>query len=236
MDKIIKKLNWDTNFFGFKVGKVVLENYSNIDSILSENDRSSFKLVYLFSNFEIKKPDSFSNTFMSLVDIKTTFVKNIDDSILPQPLIKEYVKTELTDDLIELAIQSGVYSRFKKDVNITESKFEDLYKLWIEKLVSKNNNEIILINETNDKINGFLCLGKKNNRADLIMGAVGKNSRGLGIGKQLFLETERIAHQMGYKEIQIVTQGLNKPACELYKKLGYKIEKEEYIYHLWKND
>jgi dTDP-4-amino-4,6-dideoxy-D-galactose acyltransferase len=173
---------------------------------------------------------------MSLVDIKTTFVKNINDSILPQPLIKEYIKTELTDDLIELAIQSGVYSRFKKDVNITESKFEELYKLWIEKLVSKNNNEIILINETNDKINGFLSLGKKNNRADLIMGAVDKNSRGLGIGKQLFLEAERIAHQKGYKEIQIVTQGLNKPACELYKKLGYKIEKEEYIYHLWKNN
>jgi dTDP-4-amino-4,6-dideoxy-D-galactose acyltransferase len=235
MEKIIEKLNWDTIFFGFNVGKVVLEN-NNIDSILSEYERSSFKLVYLFSNFEIKNQDSFPNTFMSLVDIKTTFVKNINDSILPQPLIKEYIKTELTDDLIELAIQSGVYSRFKKDVNITESKFEELYKLWIEKLVSKNNNEIILINETNDKINGFLSLGKKNNRADLIMGAVDKNSRGLGIGKQLFLEAERIAHQMGYKEIQIVTQGLNKPACELYKKLGYKIEKEEYIYHLWKNN
>ena len=66
------------------------------------------------------------------------------------------------------------------------------------------------------------------------MGAVDSIFRGKGIGRILFENAEKWAFENGYNEIQIVTQGDNKPACSLYESLGYKVDSMEYFYHIWR--
>ena len=51
--------------------------------------------------------------------------------------IKEYTDMETNDELDGLAIQSGIYSRYKVDPNIAAEHFEKLYKLWILKSVNR---------------------------------------------------------------------------------------------------
>lgn len=136
--------------------------------------------------------------------------------------------------MINLAIQSGVFSRFNIDKMIGRDKFEELYRIWIIKSVNREiANEVIVYNH-NDDIAGYLTIGEKNNRADLGMGAVDSKYRGKGIGRILFENAEKYAFDQGYEDIQIVTQGDNIPACKLYEKLGYSIESKEYFYHIWR--
>ncbi len=228
----IEKVNWDSDFFGFNVGKTLIEE-SSLTSILEDFVNQPFELLYLFSNNSLKIKND-QNLKIKLVDIKTTFLKKIDKKIKPQPLINEYTDKKLTKELYSLAIQSGEYSRFNVDENISKDKYEKLYKLWVEKIIHREGNETIVVHKKNDIIKGFLALGNKEERADLTMGSVDNEMRGKGIGKQLFLEAERLAYKKGFKQIQIVTQGMNEPACNLYKKLGYNIDKVDFVYHIWK--
>lgn len=41
----IEKLKWDTNFFGFNVGKIIINN-KMINDVLVEFEQSAFNLIY----------------------------------------------------------------------------------------------------------------------------------------------------------------------------------------------
>jgi len=236
MIKRVQELSWDSNFFDCKVGKIDLENFNEreVHEAILNND---FTLTYLTLS-KLIDDEVIGSTFLkyTLVDRKTTFVKTVNPDAKWYTAVSIYKAKHATNHLIQLAIQSGVYSRFKIDNKISTIKFEKLYELWIKKLLKRENNEVILICKVENEIAGFLAVGIKNDRVDLIMGAVGEKHRGQGIGKELFMSAEHFALKKGFKRIQIVTQGNNVPACKLYEKIGYEIEGLAYIYHVWNNE
>src|SRR5690606_11984298 len=92
-----------------------------------------FKLVYLFS----KSPVPYMDLRIRLTDIKVTFSKVISQiSEMPEDI--SHYKGELSEKLLELAFDSGVYSRFKLDSRLTESEFQKLYAIWIKNAWESN--------------------------------------------------------------------------------------------------
>lgn len=229
------KLDWDSDFFHFNICKLIgsIENIEDLKSVEKTMDDYNFKLAYYSSAKELNI-DKMESLEIKLVDKKTTYVKNINSSLLSHPLISSYESVIPSPKLLDLAIQSGIYSRFNVDKNIGKEKFEELYKLWIMRSVKREIAKEVIVYKHNNDIAGYLTIGEKNNRADLGMGAVDSNYRGKGIGRILFENAEKWSYDNGYKEIQIVTQGNNIPACKLYESLGYSVEKVEYFYHIWK--
>jgi dTDP-4-amino-4,6-dideoxy-D-galactose acyltransferase len=134
--------------------------------------------------------------------------------------------------LIDLAIESGIYSRFNVDPKIGRKKFEELYTRWIIKSVSKEIADDVLVYKIGGEIAGFVTVGQKNGRADIGIIAVDKSYRGKGIGKTLMKTAENFYFDK-LKLIQVVTQGHNLPAIKLYEGCEFKIEKVEFLYHLW---
>ena len=53
------------------------------------------------------------------------------------------------------------------------------------------------------------------------------------IATDLINAAELYFKKKGYSKMQVVTQSINKPACKLYEKNNFKIDKIEYIYHIW---
>ena len=231
------KLDWDSDFLNFNVCRIngFLENIEDLKAVDSIMDEKRFKLAYYSSVKELNF-GNIESLEIKLVDKKTTFVKKINNSLTSHPLISLYESDFPSKKLLNLAVQSGIYSRFNVDAKIGKEKFEELYKLWIIKSVKKEIAKDVIVYRHDNDIAGYLTLGEKNNRADLGMGAVDLNYRGMGIGRILFENAEKLAYDYGYKVIQIVTQGDNIPACKLYEKLGYSVESMEYFYHIWKND
>ncbi len=235
MKQTLLKLDWDSDFFRFNICRIQgsIRNIEDLRAVDLKMNESKFELAY-YSSVEELKIDNIDSLEISLVDKKTTYVKKTNNALKAHPLIHSYISDFPSSKVINLAIQSGVYSRFNVDKKIGRDKFEELYKLWVIKSVKREiANEVIVYNH-NDDIAGYLTIGEKNNRADLGMGAVDSNYRGEGIGKILFENAEKWAFDKGYEEIQIVTQGDNIPACRLYEKLGYSIDSKEYFYHIWK--
>jgi ribosomal protein S18 acetylase RimI-like enzyme len=230
--KYFEILSWDSNFFRFPVArindKVDIFSYEESLNDLFENN---IKLAYYSSTKELP---ILENKFyeMKLVDKKVTYLKEVSSRAANEN-ISFYDKDYPEQKLIDLAIESGIYSRFNLDTKIERKHFEDLYTKWIENSVTKKIADEVLVYKEEKKINGFVTIGKKNNRADIGIIAVDQSHRGNGIGKALMFSAENY-YTCQLKSIQVVTQGDNLAACKLYESCGYVIEKKEYFYHLWK--
>lgn len=231
-------LNWDSEFLGITVARINKPDLSEhkLSDILYELMKDGVNLVYWLSNRKLE--DNIIKQFNgNLVDKKTTFsinfrVQNIDN-LLPSDRVKPYTSLMSINDVICLAIQSGEYSRFSVDQNIPRERFEALYNRWIQRSINKEIAEEVLVIQNNNRIAGVITLGNKNGRADIGLLAVDKNHRGKKYGEMLICAAQHWFVKKGYEFGQVETQGTNIPACNIYKKQGYTIEKEEYFYHFW---
>ena len=228
-----RHLDWDTKFFNFKVGEIKNIDISETELEIGLNslkDRG-YVLIYLFLSNEIQhKLSSYS---LKLVDKKITYSKIISKQQFAVENIQKYNLQYPNQDLLNLAIESGVYSRFNVDENIKNEKYHELYKQWIINSVNKKIAKEVLIYNQGSDIAGMITLGEKNNKGDIGIIAVNKDYRGNRIASKLIGSAEKYFANLGYSELQVVTQGNNIPACKLYEKLGFNIEKTEYVYHIW---
>jgi dTDP-4-amino-4,6-dideoxy-D-galactose acyltransferase len=231
---MIEFLSWDTDFFGYKVGKVTnLE--TDIFLVLSEAKKQNYKLLYASLNpNNILQNKIYIENNGFLADQKITFLQNIPNDIkISENKTELYENTEINQNLISLALQSGIYSRFKIDKNFKNQEFERLYTTWIENSVKKEIAQKVIIQKENNQIIALLTLGIKNKRADIGILAVDTHCRGKKVGKNLIERAFFESNLLNQNLIQVVTQKANQEACCFYQKMGFQIEKIENIYHFW---
>lgn len=231
---MIALLDWDTAFFGYKVGVLHYEHEQKLPELL--DTASNYKLVYIYSKEQLIIPylGRYSSKW---VDTKIVLTRktNISNEIICDAVIRPY-SGEDNEAIYALALESGIYSRFKKDGNFRNNEFEKLYHEWIKKSLDKTISEIVYIAYVNGCVAGFISIGKKNNRADIGLIAVSEEFRGRNIGAFLIEKASQYASLKGLEEIQVSTQGENIPAMRLYSKSGFTIEEKTYVYHLWLNE
>ncbi len=235
---MIEFLAWDSEFFGYKVGKIN-DFECDILHILEVARAQNYKLLYAFLHpDDISLNENYKKNNGFLVDEKITFLQIIPLKIPQNSLTEIYNETETHPDLIKLGLQSSEFSRFKLDTNfkhenLKEDIFEKLYTIWIENAVNKKIAEKIIIQKENEKIIGLLTLGIKNNRADIGILAVDTDFRGKKIGQNLILRAFEESKKLRQTQIQVVTQKANQNAYYFYEKMGFILEKVENIYHFW---
>jgi len=238
MKQTLLKLDWDSDFFNFDVGRIEgliqkEQDIRNIEFLIEENN---IELSYYSTSNELPSYIFESKKFdIVLVDKKITYAKSINSDLgIHKSITSIEQNTFHKDKLIDLSIQSGIYSRFNVDRRIDKEKFEEMYALWmINSINHKIAKEVLVFTENND-LAGFVTLGEKNNRADIGIIAVDHDFRGKGIGKRLMTSAEKWFSNLGYSSIQVVTQGDNNPACRLYESCEYKVDTVEFFYHIWK--
>ncbi len=227
----IERLDWDSNFFGYEVGKIEIVNFDDFDINDFLEQTKSFRLTYIFSKLELK------TTKLKLVDQKVILSQKIDDSKLVESEDDFFhsfdIKKHDYNQLKKLALESGVYSRYFIDNEFKKNEYQNLYSCWIENSVNKKLAFDIVIATRKEEILGFTTLTKKGNIADIGLVAVSNKHRGLGIGKKLIIESITRARNAKFKEIQVVTQLNNIAAIKLYKAANFKIKETINIYHLW---
>lgn len=221
-------LNWDTNFFGFKVAKIDVGD-SNDFLVASEIERlqkDGVKLIYIFSKHFI----SLSQFNALLVDQKRSY-------ILPNPFFKATERTILSvtehpEQLYELAWQAGEFSRYKIDPMIRDDDFKRLYRIWADNSVNRQFADYVIACKEDDTYSGFITAKIKDYVLSIGLIATDSKYRGNGIGSALIQEIKNIAYKKNLA-VEVTTQANNITACAFYEHNGFKINHQEYIYHVW---
>lgn len=219
----IQELSWDTDFFGYPVGKIEVDQGIPWEEFFQK--AKDFQLIYLSGKILLEEAPS----QVQLVDTKCIFQKPLLQSSPTVPSIHSF-DGEITPELRALALQSGAYSRFKLDIRLVDREFERLYSRWMENALE---NDFVFVYQSKEGIQGMVTLSLSGENAQIALIAVGEPVRGQGVGKALLQKAESFAFESGAKQMRIPTQKANVPAVNLYQKLGYRLAEEMYIYHYW---
>lgn len=238
MDRI-HILEFDSEIFGFKVAKLVPDrlDQASLATALELLKAQGVKLVYWAADSTDSISLQAANTYQGfLADKKTTYVIDFDhlaDYPPPEWDVLTYPNAEPDTALVNLALESGLYSRFKTDPRIGDTNFKEIYTRWIRNSTQRQIAKTVLVVKDANHIIGMVTLGEKHGRGDIGLLAVAEGSRGKQLGLHLVRAAQNYFIREGYRIGQVVTQLENKPACRLYEKCGYHIEKIEYFYHFW---
>ena len=226
--KIIERQDWDSKLFGYEVGKVDFDCGYDHDQFIKE--AKQFRLVYIFSKNHIEQKQ------FELVDEKVLFSQSLNKNIIDWPKINlKSFKPDVDSsfELKELALQSGIFSRFYTDRNFINEEYNKLYSIWIERSILREIAFDIVIAKESD-ILGFVTLNRVSRElASIGLLAVSIEARGQGIGKALVNEAMLRAKSRGFSEIQVATQKSNTPAMTLYGSLNFELKESINIYHYW---
>lgn len=226
----LERLEWDSKFFGFETGKLIYTS-----KLKEQIDiPNSYKLIYLYSDTFLTENELqkiISNRKVKFVDEKRSYQKPIEYFAKIDPEICLYTSDKIDAKLLDLTFQSGAFSRFKIDDNLSEDNFKKLYRLWIEHSLSDNQTEIIVCN-INNELKGFVTLEIKQ-IAKIGLIAVSANNRSNKIGTRLINYLENRAFKTNLESLEVVTQGKNSGACRFYENYGFKLHNTSYVYHIW---
>ncbi len=240
-ESAIKYLNWDSEFLGFKVGQIEIEDDSLLVKSLVSAQENNYHLIYLNRNSKNPLPLSLIDQFKGfLVDHKATFVNPLSKN---HNLIRQGLTSSETRDIFNLlpnkqinalAIQAGLFSRFNLDPNFPKNKFRELYTTWIHNSLNGElaKSVLVTINPKNN-LTGLVTVDLKNSTGQIGLISVDKIYRGKGIGKTLVIAAHQKMIELGAEEARVVTQIENKNACNLYESCGYYLESIVIRYHFW---
>lgn len=235
---LFEVLEWDTNFFGIPTARICppVMLPEELESTLDTLRKNGIQLVYWSSDAPMDEA-IVRSWGGCLVDRKTTyliFLKDVEPYLsAAPPNVVPYEPRMDAGPFMTLAIQSGHHSRFAVDPRFPKEKFEQLYKHWMSRSLKKEMAMEVLAVLEDEAVVGMVTLRETEKRGDIGLIAVHSEYRGRGYGIRLVRAAQRWFFDHGYAYAQVVTQADNVPACRLYEKCGYSIEKKKFFYHFW---
>jgi len=239
----LKYLKWDSDFFGFKIGRMDIKclDKATFSKHLSDIKEQSYKLVYFF----VDPDDQISNKNLidsgaSLVDQKIIFEIDLNYIKCIKPEQQNIHQIDINSSfnlerLEAIALQCGEYSRFYIDKNFGYELYARLYKEWLHKSIKKDIADQVFIYEENDLLTGFISVSKKEKEGNIGLLCVDKMSRGKSIGKKMIYTVFDYLIQKDIMKVNVATQLNNISGCNFYKNVGFTQTSVTNIYHYWFN-
>jgi dTDP-4-amino-4,6-dideoxy-D-galactose acyltransferase len=234
---MIRPLEWDSNFFGIKTGRLDTENRTTAEIIsqLKSFKKSTFQLIYVFTLHNEAGPGKeIIKAGGRLVDEKVTYSMNISGFVPPLSVfIRSCMGAEMDRDLESLAIESGKYSRFRTDGQIPRKKFEELYRLWMKNSLNGTFAKEVFSYEEDGKKLGMVSIDIRQGEGWIGIIAVNEAFRGRSIGKNLIHAAVGFCRDNNVSILNVQTQAENKVSCSFYERIGFRIRNVEDVYHVW---
>ncbi|HBF38732.1 MAG TPA: hypothetical protein DDW50_15615 [Firmicutes bacterium] len=240
----LRELDWDTEFFGMKMGRVVLPsilesmNFSELAWLHTLESARRLNFQFLYCPFNVDYPEVgaiIAGHGATIGDILVTFTLDCFKGTLkhsPQRKVKEALSNDL-EGIIEIAAHSFRDSRFMKDPHFDKVKAEQFYPSWLQE--SFASGEKILVVKEEQQVLGFISLKAESLTQTMVIRliAVRGSERGKGVGQILIDQALHLAADQKYHFVQVGTQLTNTAAINLYEKNGFRIRDAKYRYHIW---
>lgn len=231
-------LEWDSSFLGIPVVRITKPalGLPEVASVLGELRDQGVRLAYWPSCVEHGR-GGIERLGGVLVDRKTTFAIAFTGGrsapAFPTAAVESYDLSMPVVEFEDLALQSGEQSRFAVDPNIPRERFEALYRLWIQRSLRKEIADEVLVIREEERIAGMVTLACEGGWGDIGLIAVHRDCRGKHYGQQLVRSALAWFCDADMMGAQVVTQGTNLPACNLYRKCGFIEKQVDFYYHFW---
>lgn len=233
----VVRLPWDSAFFGFSVGRLMLPSGAVDAEIVKAAIRDeNCELTYVFLPVGGDASRASERARSALVelggkccDLKVTYRKALSEA--DQLRVGNVsVAVSATSKLEDLALASGWCSRFVSDDRLRPF-FRSMYLRWLKRDMESGR---VFVLPTVDAPEGIVTVSIYGGIGKIGLVAVDANSCGKGLATLLMRHVCGWLAGQGIRECEVVTQGLNVAARHLYEKVGFKLQTQMEVWHIWK--
>jgi dTDP-4-amino-4,6-dideoxy-D-galactose acyltransferase len=246
MEQPCQLLSWDSDFFGYKIGKVISRRLSpeHVASIQIWSEQNGVECLYLLADADHDETALLAeqNGF-HLVDLRMTLIRKnhittseaVTNSFFVEGIGLRPVQSLDIDKLETIARTAYTDTRFYYDHHFSHSQCSELYATWIRRSCEDFADQV-LIAEYNSKAVGYITCKRllgENSKGAIGLMAVDSTMRGKGIGSALVKYSLEWFIGQGIQEVQVVTQGRNVMAQRIYQRCGFISSTVHLWYHRW---
>lgn len=235
VNKIIKIMEWDSNFFNIKCGKTIIETEQDMKQLIEESIHYDFVSIQNIDNkIRINRLIA-ENTSAFLADINIQFAKKLESKHESDNSSIIVNAKESKKYNIDVSEKDFAHSKFIKDDNFRLRSGYKVYEEWIKNSIYEDKKSFAIQLSEDGDIKGFILFKMDYDCIVLELVKVNERYRGEGVCSQLICEIENYAMNNGIIDIHVGTQINNIAAINLYHKLGYKEVSRTSVYHWWIN-
>jgi dTDP-4-amino-4,6-dideoxy-D-galactose acyltransferase len=241
----IAPAQWDSQFFGFPIGRIELPANYTQEELEATLKGAHTKFRVMFVTVPGDGPESLTllGSKCPCYVRKLFFKKDVPKVVdAVDPRIKAYTSTFCSPALERLAVQSGTMTQFRLDPELSPH-FERLFMTWINFAVTKELADSIWTCFDHGQHLGLVTVrsakrvestsGQMEKEGRIGMLSVDSNHRRQGIGTNLIRACDFWCNSLDIPTNAIVTQKENEPVINLCKKLGFLQDHEGSDYHYW---
>ena len=239
MKPVCALLDWDTEFFGFRIARLSEETLDSKD--VDEVDRWCRKNDIACLYFLSRSDDSATLQLAQergfrLVDVRQTFETELSDTLQGRAVEGELlVRAASLADVSELRAIARIShsgSRFYVDPGFRPLA-DSLYEIWIERSC-EGYADRVLVGECDGIVSGYTsCHLQESAMGRIGLVGVAPGARGRNLGRQLVQAALRWFRDQGASTVEVATQASNLSAQRLYQRCGFLTRDVRLWFHKW---
>lgn len=236
---IIEKLDWDSEFFGIKIGRLIIGGEPGFDPsrFIQQARDDKYELVYVFKFNEMLPWKMTLESELELADIQLTMSKKFvatDYKSFPYDF-----RTELTSEEKEachhIAEEISTVSRFYNEEKIGRNKTKAMYREWVDNALNGTFCDGLFLIRDDNEIVGIHLIKTDNpgKVGNCSMIGVSHAFRNKHIGENLWEQAYGYwANECDVEMCRVPFSFQNEASFNFHLKMGFnKIEETKYIYH-----
>jgi dTDP-4-amino-4,6-dideoxy-D-galactose acyltransferase len=239
MSNLCQLLDWDSNFYGFKIARLTADRLTKnvVKEVLNWCSRQDVKCLYLLTdNSDAETIGLAEDHQFRFVDIRVTLNLQIPDRWVGKGIDNNLIGLSTPDDipaLRSIAKVSHHDSRFYFDRNFPRHLSDSLYETWIDKSCKGYADAVLVSRHGGVPVGYITCHKISSTEGSIGLFAISQEHQGKGLGGNLIENSLCLFASQGIKQVSVVTQGRNIVAQKTYQRFGFRTANLQLWYHRW---
>ncbi len=242
MNDSVQFLDWDTQFFGVRIGRVLRTRMDApyLAEVLAWAQEQQIECLYFLADPDdpptVRLAEDAGFRFMDIrLNLEIPRLSLSPEPSLPEGLSLRMGQTSDFELLRHVARDSYTQTRFFSDPHFTQAQCADLYETWLRRSLLEAWADGVIVAELDGVPMGFVTghLHHSDQRARIGLVGVHEAARGRSMGSALLNASLRWFVQAGMTSAEVTTQARNIPAQRLYQRAGFIAQGVGLWYHLW---
>jgi hypothetical protein len=227
-------LPWDTEFFGFSIGRLDLDGLDPdaIAAVEAEARAAGVQCLYgSLDPSEVQATAVVQDLGYRFVEAATLFSLRLDEPPIPRPEGIE-VRVATAEDLPELTpiVESlAPWSRFAVDRRFPPDAAVRIQRAWAERATREPDGDYSMLVATDER--GIIAFITRTVHPSPRVDGVGTTARGSGAARYLIEEARAWAGDVALLGGPIAARNI--PCLRYVSHCGYRVSEVRYLYHRW---
>jgi ribosomal protein S18 acetylase RimI-like enzyme len=224
-------LDWDSAFWGFRVGRVTAAGLTGVDTWAREN---AVSCVYFLARADDHETvDAVQQRRYQLVDVRLELNQALSP-VEPASRVRTYEHRDL-EALRAIAATSHEMTRFYADPHFPRERCSELYDTWIVRSCEEGFADGVLVADVDGRAVGYVTcdLDVEARSGSIGLIAVAENARGSGLGDELVRAALLWMGERDAVVASVVTQGANVAAQRIFQRAGFRTSSVGLWFHRW---